>query len=51
MCEFGSFEIVRFLLNYGVEVNLCDEDGFSLFYFICEEGYVWIVKVLLDKSV
>lgn len=51
MCEYGYFEIVRFLLNYGVNVNICDEDGFSLLYFVCEEGYFEIVELLLDKRV
>lgn len=43
MCEYGNIEIVRYLLNYGVDVNLCDEDGFSLLYFVCVEGNLELV--------
>lgn len=35
VCENGNKKIVELLLNNGVNVNLCIEDGLCFFYIVC----------------
>lgn len=35
VCKKGNDNIVEILLEYRVDVNLCEENGISVFYIVC----------------
>lgn len=42
--------MVSYFFSQGVDVNLRDIDGLIVLYYVLKEGYVIIVKVLIDKG-
>lgn len=49
--EFRYICVVKVLLNYKVDVNLCMDNGVSFLYVVCYGGYGNIVDILLSNCV
>lgn len=49
-CKNNYIEIVKLLLNSGVQVNEQNNDGFTALHYACENGNVEIVKSLLQAG-
>ena len=48
-CESGELEIVKFLLDNYIDVNVTDDSGQTPLHLACESGEFEIVKFLLDN--
>lgn len=51
VCENGYDGIVKLLLSYGVNVNLCKENGKIVLYVVIVYGYKMIVEILFYNGV
>lgn len=51
VCENGYDGIVKLLLSYGVNVNLCKENGKIVLYVVIVYGYKMIVEILFNNVI
>lgn len=51
VCVKGYNNIVCYLLDKGVDINVCDNDGKSFLYLMSEYGYVNVIEILLGGCV
>lgn len=49
-CSFGHENIVRFLIQKGVDVNLAELAGFTPLFWAAAKGHINIVRLLLDNG-
>ncbi|MBL8152062.1 MAG: protein kinase, partial [Blastocatellia bacterium] len=49
-CEKGSLEIVDLLIRSGADVNLVNKDGNSALLIAAKQGYIDVVKKLVDAG-
>jgi ankyrin repeat protein len=47
---YGHMDIVKYLLSFGADVNLCDSDGHSPLFIASKEGHCDIVKYLVAHN-
>lgn len=47
----GDVDCLKFLFDEGVNVNVCDNWDFVVFYYVCLVGYFDVVCILLEKGV
>lgn len=51
VCENGYDGIVKLLFSYGVNVNLCKENGKIVLYVVIVYGYKMIVEILFNNVI
>ena len=50
-CHFGSFDVVKFLIEKGADINLCSrDDGYSAFLDALRDGHEKIAEYLLENG-
>ena len=49
-CKSGQTEIVKFLLDAGVDKDMLTPEGSTVLYIAVDQGYYGVVKVLLDAG-
>lgn len=47
VCKRNYLKVVEYFFNYGVDVNLKDVNGEILFFWVVENGYFDVVKMLI----
>ncbi|TQE06835.1 hypothetical protein C1H46_007552 [Malus baccata] len=50
-CFKGKIEVIRTLLEKGVDMDAKDEDGYTALHCAAESGHVDMIKMLLKKGV
>ncbi|XP_071151438.1 serine/threonine-protein phosphatase 6 regulatory ankyrin repeat subunit B-like [Mytilus edulis] len=50
VCSLGDISILNWCLNHGVDVNQCNNNGWSPVMSACRNGQIAIVKMLFDKG-
>ncbi|CAC5364744.1 unnamed protein product [Mytilus coruscus] len=50
VCYLGDISIINWCLNHGVDVNQCNNDGWSPVMSACRNGHIAVVKMLFDKG-
>jgi len=49
-CIAGTSFVVKKLLDYGANANVCDERGYAPLHYACIDGHVSNVRLLLDHG-
>ena len=49
-CLSGHIDIIEFLLNHNVNINIKDNDGWTALMLATVEGYNTITQILIDKG-
>lgn len=51
VCVYGYFELVRLLIEVGVEIEGKIKNGYIVFYLVVQYGYRFIIDLLLECGV
>lgn len=46
----GNLDKVVEYLKGGIDINICNQNGFNVFYLVVKEGYVGLVQELLGRG-
>jgi ankyrin repeat protein len=49
-CQNGHINIIKLLINKGIDINIKNNDGLAGLYSACKNGHIDIVKLLIDKG-